>query len=1304
MSETTQNCPKCGKLLAENLLEGLCPECLMIAAMETAGISSSGSDPSIEEKAGEKIDRYKLLEQIGEGGFGVVFMAEQVEPVRRRVALKVIKPGMDSKQVIARFEAERQALALMNHENIARVFDAGTTNNGRPYFVMELVRGVPITHYCDVNKLAPRNRLELMIQICRAIQHAHQKGIIHRDIKPSNVLVTLYDGRPVPKVIDFGVAKAIQQPLTDKTMFTRFGQVMGTLEYMSPEQAEMSGLDIDTRGDVYSLGVLLYELLTGSTPLDRKRLNTVAIDEVLRLIRDEEPQRPSLRLEQSGDQKQSICSQRGVAPEKMDSILRGELDWIAMKSLEKERTRRYESANELAADLQRFLDNEPVQAAPPSPIYRFRKLIRKNRTAFLFTATVAASLLIGLITTILMYLRSEQLRETADHTSQELATEQESLRKALDDAREQRKARTQALREKDLALKKSVKALNRSQALRLAAVSALQREKDPGLALTLAFKALQLEPVCSEAMSSLTGAMEQCHEINTHYFENPIRDGKFSEDFSRVVTRSQESIDVWDVHQGTKISTIRLPTNLGLDLFRLSPDGKKIVMVVQGWRLFRQNGKPVVALTDRVVRFLDVETSQETMVLRGHTDKIVSFEFSPDGREILTASADGTARLWSVESGQQIRKFEYDEKQCNRDQRQLDRIKRELDSRKNKNLSLAGARFQDGKILLVPLNGQVESRPFYKGRFDDQKIEKDPALSEVASFDYGGGGVGGNNWLFGGKPCAQVFEKSTAKLTEVLKTREGRSSQSKPGFVAIPGPDEVAVIEKTRFVPKTLARLKSHRNGLADFGVDHQGEFAYTLDSECIRIWRVEPIGFKQALSGNQSGIECVDISPDGEFIAAGTDRGFVIVWRARDGKLVSRFRRDYEFLSDRNRGNYSLKILQVCFSPDGSSIATLSEDRAIIKVTDDDKTERLLPTENIRVWDWRKKKLLQGWSRQHRFHDRLNFYTNYSSIGFSGDGKFVVAADNSNHAKTNLRSNGRFTGSRSIDGWFRVKPGDKNSGPELSIRSWNVETGKPGIRVVGKSPFRKPRLSRNGQFAVVSEVNGMKVIETRTGERVGRLSKRFCRLTKSLLVSPRGHKCFAMPHRVDRRRNLKQAVLDEDGNGTELIATFTAEQLEVLHDQPISCAAFSHDEVHLAFGMANGWVASWNTQSNTIEIFRAHGHAVNDIVFSADDRYFATVAQDRMARVWETKTNRKYMEVAAEAGWGNFRKIRFEPNSRFLIACGGARIQRWPLNPMEVLRNFKTRFPAQIPRRLNERERDQYGLPEKMSGFLEQR
>ncbi len=379
------------------------------------------------DEVGTVIGRYKLLEKIGEGGFGDVYMAEQEEPVRRRVALKIIKPGMDTRQLLARFEAERQALAMMDHPNIARVFDAGETPAGRPYFVMELVRGEAITAYCDEHRLSARERIELLVPVCQAVQHAHQKGVIHRDLKPGNVLVSLHDERPVPKIIDFGIAKAMDRPLTERTLFTEFRQFVGTPAYMSPEQAGRSGLDIDTRSDVYSLGVVLYELLTSTTPFDGQTLRQSAYEEMQRIIREVDPPRPSTRLgsltraarSREDRTAERVADLRRTDAQTLRRMLTGELDWIAMKCLEKDRTRRYDSAGDLARDLERYLRDEPVAAGPPSAGYRLRKLARRHRAALAVSAVVVAAVLGGLGLSIAGFVAANRARGEAEANAQQ---------------------------------------------------------------------------------------------------------------------------------------------------------------------------------------------------------------------------------------------------------------------------------------------------------------------------------------------------------------------------------------------------------------------------------------------------------------------------------------------------------------------------------------------------------------------------------------------------------------------------------------------------------------------------------------------------------------------------------------------------------------------------------------------------------------------------------------------------------------------------------------------------------------------
>ena len=420
-----------------------------VSAPDGPAAHAASSDPAAGrvEGPGTRIGPYKLLQQIGEGGFGVVFMAEQDKPVARKVALKIIKLGMDTRQVVARFEQERQALAMMDHPHRARVLDAGATDTGRPYFVMDLVKGSPIVEYCDKNSLTIDDRLELFAQVCSAVQHAHGKGIIHRDIKPSNILVGTQDGKAQTKVIDFGIAKATSSKLTDKTLFTEHQQVIGTLQYMSPEQAEGS-LDIDTRTDVYSLGILLYELLTGSTPFDKKTLQNAMYGEIQRIIREVEPPRPSTRLSESQEALASIAAHRRIEPKRLGLLLRGELDWIVMKALEKDRKRRYETANGLAMDIRRYLDGEAVVAAPPSASYRLRKFVQRNRGRVFAAGIVAATLVLGVIgTTIGMLRASEAARKAslaAESEAKAKIAAQANEQKAIAEARRAEAARTRA--------------------------------------------------------------------------------------------------------------------------------------------------------------------------------------------------------------------------------------------------------------------------------------------------------------------------------------------------------------------------------------------------------------------------------------------------------------------------------------------------------------------------------------------------------------------------------------------------------------------------------------------------------------------------------------------------------------------------------------------------------------------------------------------------------------------------------------------------------------------------------------------
>ena len=834
----------------------------ILTAQEQAGgfLESPILGPDAEEGSeflGARIGRYRILEQIGEGGFGIVYMAEQESPVRRKVALKVIKTGMDTRQVIARFEAERQALALMEHPNIARVLDAGETTAhlddrnprskipaGLPYFVMELVNGIPITEFCDQLGLPIVERIELFIPVCQAVQHAHQKGVIHRDLKPSNVLVTVIDGRPVPKVIDFGVAKAIEQRLTERTLFTHYGQLIGTPAYMSPEQAELSGQDVDTRSDVYSLGVLLYELLTGAPPFDTKELLRSGLDGMRRTIRETEPARPSTHLHRM---RRAARSQLRSD----NSEIENDLDWIVMKCLEKDRARRYATANGLAADLQRHLNNEPVVARPPSAVYRFQKAFRRHRVLFIATTAVAASLIIGLVVSLSKSIEASQARQAAESAQRQLENQLYGARINL--------AR-QAWDEGNVGRVRQLLKITETHANR-------------GLEWYFWQRQTHLE------VRTLRGHRGAVVAV------------AYSPDGQQIVTGSfDHTARLWDANTGTVIHSL-VGHSGAVRSAAFSTTGDRIG----------------TASADGTAKIWDAATRQELFTLAGHDSALTSVAFSPDGRSLVTGSLDGTARIWDAKSGT-IRTplegsgggiwsvaFSGDGKWIITSSD--DEIARVWDATSGAllfKLEPASARIASREspadpIPLTAAFSPIDSRWIVTGS-RDQKARVWDAASPQAPLEL----HAAHHWLSPRQadiPFAAVFSPDGKYLltgslnhTATLWSLAGRSN---------------------------LVTFKGHEAEISAVGFSPDGRYVVTGSyDQTARIWEANGGTQPLVLGGHTGIVPAVAFSSDGRTMATGSVDGVLKLWEASSGKELRTLWQDAGFA-----------FWDVAFSPDDQQI-----------------------------------------------------------------------------------------------------------------------------------------------------------------------------------------------------------------------------------------------------------------------------------------------------------------------------------------------------------------------------------------------
>jgi WD40 repeat protein/serine/threonine protein kinase len=1065
-------------------------EVLLRAHAESAGLLDAlghGSVPTVDldpgaERVGSSIGPYRLMERIGEGGMGVVYVAEQTKPVRRRVALKVIKPGMDTKQVIARFEAERQALAMMDHPNIAHVLDVGATESGRPYFVMELVRGIPITDYCDRERLSLPERLELFVLVCRAVQHAHQKGVIHRDLKPSNILVTVIDGAAVPRIIDFGVAKATGASLTERTIYTSFHQFVGTPLYMSPEQADLSGMDVDTRSDTYALGVLLYELLTGTTPFDQETFRQAAFDELRRIIREQEPPKPSTRLSSLGAMRATVSANRKADARQLDRAVRGELDWIVMKALEKDRRRRYETANDFAVDVMRYLTDKPVEACPPSVWYRFRKFTRRNRAALMTATLVAFILLIGTAVSAWQALRAT----AAEHR---VST---ALLKANASYRVAEARRVEAVNQERETKTLLARSLIRSGVERLEGGSALglfdlidahaAAEHDPALREAEArLWAVGFAPLEDQLVWVLAGggraldfspdgallATAEGHQVRfwetstgrgrgaplEHGPDSPVANLLFSPDGTRLATTmGDETVRLWEVATGrtseTPLRTGTTRDNLLPGSLAFSPDGQ----LLTAWA------------PDGEVRLWNTTTGRPHGPILHHPRMVHHVRFSPDGNLLATGSIDGAARLWDVKSGALVRSLLGGKGRMPALQFSPDGLLLAVSD------ALAITRLWEvtsGQLHCAPLetNGWVDALAFSP---DGQWLATGDAGWTVQVWNTATGRPRGNSLRHGGRVRSVGFSPDGRLLASTSEDALVRlwdmTTQQAHGY-PLPSADVVEGI--------------SHPPSTVKFSPD--GKLLAVGHSKTTRVWRVDQREWA-GIFEHTDPVRAIDLNYDGTRLATASGSKLSL-WETGTGRRVS------HPLSgiDMNSKSANYVGSPVAFNPAGTLLAVitspktvrlldpstgdpvgqpLTHDGGVQAVTFSPDGKRLATTSGspgILLWDPATQ------SQDLTLHQPEG---GLLCLAFSPDGQHLAAGCGTWRASVwNLAGKPNLTRTWGVHGWclgLSYRPDGRwlaTGSMEGIVRLWDSATGEPqgpGIRLAG--PIAAMEFSPDGK------------------------------------------------------------------------------------------------------------------------------------------------------------------------------------------------------------------------------------------------
>jgi WD40 repeat protein len=1119
-------------------------------------MGAEGFDEPISEREGDHIGVYILRQKIGEGGFGVVWMAEQSEPISRMVALKVVKAGMDTREVLVRFQAERQALAMMEHPNIAKILDVGATPLGRPYFAMELVKGIPITDFCKDRNYGPRETLTLFLDVCSAVSHAHQKGIIHRDLKPSNVMVTLHGDKPVVKVIDFGIAKATQDKLTEKTLFTRFEQFLGTPVYMSPEQAAMSGLDIDTRSDIYGLGVLLYELLAGKPPFDSKTLISAGYDEMRRIIKEDEPPKPSTRLAQ-------ISSQTNEPNHPDHHItshaLLGELDWIVMKAIEKDRVRRYETANGFANDIGHYLNNEPVEAAAPSSAYKFRKFVQRNRGAFAAAAVISLVLVIATVSSTWLALKATEAKQALGVQLSETssARQAEMVERVRAESSLQRMQIQQA--EEYLGSNNVARGVARlADLVRTNPNNRVAAERLLSVLTQRSFPLPQTEPL---------------------QHEGPVYSVRYSPNGKWVITASRDgTARVWDVDTGLPLFQPFKHDDSVRDA-RFSPDGRRVV----------------TASVDHSARVWDVLTGEPIGEPLRHEGPVYSARFSPDGRWIVTASHDQTARVWDARTGQ-------------------------------------------------PLTAPLE----HKGRVDTAQFSPDGNWIVTSSFDYTA-----RVWdARTGLPLFQPFRHSNA-VTSARFSPDGNR-------VLTASQDQTAQVWEVR-TGRAIGYPLRHPRELNSAEFSPDGNMVVTAShDDTARVWDAHT---GQAITlplRHQSFVLSARFSPDGQMVVTTSSDQTARVWDARSGEPL------HEIFRHEGGVNFAR------FSPDGGSVVTASVDQT------------------ARIWDIRPGQVIDL---------ILPHLDQVSSAQFSPDGQRVVTASADETARVWDVSTGRaITPALQHEGKVeltRFSPAGERvltaCGP--SLRMWDARSGQLlTVLPVQAGLFKLAEFSPDGKRIVIAPRDQpARVWDVETGKPITP-ELRHGGMIMSAQFSPDGGKVVTCSRDQTARvwdARTGQLLTDPFGQGGDLMdvkfsfdgqrvvtasTNNTAQVWDALsgkaigeplqHQAAVMSAEFSPDGRMVLTASYDRTAIVWNARTGkALNRPLQHQEPLNNARFSPDGRRVATACWDGFPRVWDVRTGH-LLSVHREGG---FSFDGFSPDGQRVALRGNPAAGIWEVPLAEV-------------------------------------